>query len=255
MEMQQVVCAVLVVLLGGLLQGTVAFGFGLLSVPLLLGVGFSMPMVLAIASICTAVQSGSGVHHLSHAVPWRVVGTSFVVRSAAMLAGIWTLSRLVSNPISRIKFWVGLVMLLMVILQATWRPKPRPRLHRAWDMAAFLSSGFTGGLCSMGGPPLVLWVMAHDWTADRTRAFLFASFMSLVPLQLAVLYWTFGGDVLRGIGLGAALSPAVLLGSMAGLRIGSRLSKPLLRGVAFVVLGAIALNSMYPQVMLWAKAR
>lgn len=253
MDMEQILCALLVVLIGGILQGTVAFGFGLLSVPLLLTVGFPMPMVLAIASVCTAVQSGSGVHHLSHAVPWRIVGLSLAVRSAAMLLGIWTLRWLIGYPISHIKFWVGLVMLLMVVLQASWRPRPRAKLHGGWDWAAFLSSGFTGGLCSMGGPPLVLWVMAHDWSADRTRAFLFASFMSLVPLQLAMLYWTFGADVLRGLALGAALSPAVLLGSLIGLRIGSRLSKPLLRWVAFLVLGAIAINSMFPQAMRWLR--
>jgi uncharacterized membrane protein YfcA len=93
--------------------------------------------------------------------------------------------------------------------------------------------------------------MAHDWAADRTRAFLFAAFMSMVPLQLAVLYLTFGQDVLRGIGLGAALSPAVLVGSVIGLRTGSRFSKPVLRRVAFVVLAGIALISMFPQMLRW----
>ena len=247
-DFSQISSVALIVLFSGFLQGAVAFGFGLLSVPLLLMVGLPVPTVLAVSSLCTAVQAASGVHHLRQAVPWKDVGVCLAIRVVAMLLGIWALLALVRFPMSQIKFWIGLVTLLLVVLQASWQPRPRARLHGCWNLAAFTASGFTGGLCAIGGPPLVLWVMAHDWDAERTRAFLFASFMSLVPFQLVVLYWTFGHDVLRGMILGAALSPVVLLGSVAGLRVGARFPKPLLRRLAFLVLAAIALNAMYPQV-------
>jgi uncharacterized membrane protein YfcA len=253
MDVSQIICAVLIVLAGGFLQGTVAFGFGLLSVPLLLMVGLPMPTVLAISAVCTAFQSGNGIHHLSHAVPWKIVAYSVAVRSLTMILGVWVLSILVHHPVSLIKFWVGLVMLVMVILQAAWKPAPRARLHNGWNLAAFGVSGFTGGLCSMGGPPLVLWVMAHDWTAEKTRAFLFATFATLVPIQLALLYWTFGHDVVRGMILGTALSPVVLLGSYFGLRFGGRFSKPFLVRVAFLLLAGIALNAMFP--FIWKLLR
>lgn len=253
MDLHQAINALLIVFCAAFLQGTVAFGFGLLSVPLLLMVGLPIPAVLAISSVCTAVQSGSGVHHLRHAVPWKIVVMSVAVRAAAMALGIWVLRVLVNYPVAQLKFWVGAVMLLMVVLQAAWKPQPRARLHGGWNLAAFGASGFTGGLCSMGGPPLVLWVMAHDWTADRTRAFLFASFMSLVPIQLALLYWSFGDTVVYGMALGVAFSPVVLLGSFLGLRIGSRFSKPLLSRVAFLLLAIIAVNAMWPQIARWLR--
>jgi uncharacterized membrane protein YfcA len=188
------------------------------------------------------------VHRLRHAVPWKDVVVSVSVRAAAMLLGIGTLSRLVACPVARIKFWVGFVILLLVLLQAAWRPAPRPRLHGGWNLAAFLASGFIGGLCSMGGPPLVLWVMAHDWPAERTRAFLFASFMGIVPVQLIALYLTFGADAARGAAWGAAFSPVALLGSLLGLRVGARFSKPALIRLAFVLLVAIAMHAMYPEI-------
>lgn len=248
MDMHQIVNVLLVVLCGGFLQGTVAFGFGLFSVPLLLTIGLPLPAVLAVSSICAAVQAASGVHRLRHVVPWREVGESGVIRAGAMLLGIWVLSKVATCSVSRIRFLIGLVMLLMVLLQASWRPLPRPRLHKGWNLAAFMTSGFTGGLCSMGGPPLVLWVMAHDWTTERTRAFLFASFLSLAPLQLAVLYWTFGKDVVYGMVLGFAVSPVVFLGSLLGLHLGARFSKPFLRRLAILILVAIALNAMFPEI-------
>jgi uncharacterized membrane protein YfcA len=246
--------ALLIVLCGGLLQGTVGFGFGLLAVPLLLTAGYPMPTVLAISAICTAVQAGNGVHHLRHAVPWKLVGVTMLVRTITMLLGIWVLYTLVKGPIAGIKFWIGAVLLAFLVLQAAWQPKPREKIHPAWGAAAFLGSGFTGGLCSMGGPPLVLWVMAHDWPTDRTRGFLFASFVTMVPVQLAALYWTFGHDVLRGMWLGAILAPGVLLGSVLGLRIGNRLSRRWLRVTAFGILTIIAITAMWPQVARWMRA-
>lgn len=251
--MHQAGNAALVVLCGGMLQGTVAFGFGLFSVPLLLMSGFSVPQVLAISLVGSAVQSGSGVHHLRRAVPWQDVGVSVAVRAVAMLVGVWVLSVLVNHPTTQMNFWIGLVVLLLVALQTFCQPQPQSKLHIGWNLAAFLASGFTGGLCSMGGPPLVLWVMARDWTPERTRAFLFASFLSLVPLQLAVLYWTFGDDVVVGLAWGFALSPVVLFGSLLGLRLGARFSKPCLSKLAFLLLAAIALNAMFPQV--WRMAQ
>lgn len=66
-----------------------------------------MASALAIAAICTAVQAGNGVHHLRHAVPWKHVGISFVVRGAATCLGTWALRVLVNYPVSRIKSCIG----------------------------------------------------------------------------------------------------------------------------------------------------
>jgi len=129
MDLTHLLGILLIVLFSGFLQGTVAFGFGLLSVPLLLMVGLPVPAVLALSAVCTAVQAGSGVHHLRQSVPWKDVGVCLAVRVVAMLLGIWVLSALVRSPTGQIKFWIGFVILFFVVLQASWRPHPRPRLH------------------------------------------------------------------------------------------------------------------------------
>lgn len=254
MDVGQIIVAVLVVFFSGLLQGTVAFGFALLSVPLLLMAGFTPPIVMTITSVCSAVQSGSGVHHLRESVPWKYVGASVAVRAVTMVLGIWVLHALVDRPVAGINFWIGLVLLVLVLLLASWRPVPKARLNGAWNLIAFGASGFTGGLCSMDGPPLVLWVMAHDWTVERTRAFLFAAFLCVVPIQMTLLYLVFGNCVLQGIAWGAALAPAGLLGSLIGLRVGSRFSKPLLRRLAYALLIVIAVSAMCPYVWRWLRA-
>ena len=43
-------------------------------------------------------------------------------------------------------------------------------------MVRVLPGWFLLGLCGMGGPVMVLWVLAHDWPMNKARAFLFFLF-------------------------------------------------------------------------------
>jgi len=253
MDPHVIALAALILFLGALLQGAIAFGISLFATPLLLAIGVPLPMALATMSLATAIQSASGAHDLRRTVPWRRVGATLPYRLAGLMAGLWTLRRLAAASPAAIRFWVGFAMLALTLLQSVWRPTPRPRLHPAWDAAALLTSGFCAGLVSMGGPALVLWVMAHDWDARSTRGFLFASFLCLVPVQLALLYRAFGAPVLRGLALAAILAPAILAGSLIGLRLGRRISKPLLLRMAYAVLVLIALNAMAPRAREWLR--
>ncbi len=253
MDSHVIALSALILFLGALMQGAIAFGISLFATPLLLMIGIPLPTVLAAMSVATALQSAGGAHGLRHAVPWRRVALALPYRLAGLLAGLWALRHLADASPAAIRFWVGLALLALTLLKIAWRPRPRPRLHPAWDAAALLASGFCAGLISMGGPALVLWVMAHDWDARSTRGFLFASFLCLVPVQLALLYRSFGAPVLHGLALSAMLSPAILAGSVIGLRIGNRFSKPLLLRLVYAALILIALNAMAPRARAWLQ--
>lgn len=104
---------------GGCLQGIVGFGLGLFCVPLLLNVGLirvrgAGPRIHK----STAIQTVNGAHHLRHAIPWRVMGFSLLIRAAAMILGIALLRILTDYSIPSLKFWVGVVMLALVATQA-----------------------------------------------------------------------------------------------------------------------------------------
>jgi uncharacterized membrane protein YfcA len=98
----------------------------------------------------------------------------------------------------------------------------------------------------MGGPPLVLWVTAHNWTADQMRAFLFACFMSIAPFQMVAYYWNFGNQIIYGVLLAIIFLPIVLLGSSLGLQIGTHFSKGVLKNLAFSLLIIISISVMLP---------
>ena len=96
----------------------------------------------------------------------------------------------------------------------------------------------------MGGPPLVLWVTAHDWTSKRMRGTLFTLFFLTTPAQLYFFAHRFGHELWQTAGLGLGLFPVVLLGTLPGLWIGSRFSSEVLRKLAFGLLAVIAIYAI-----------
>jgi len=105
-------------------------------------------------------------------------------------------------------------------------------------------SGTMAGLAGMGGPPAVMWVMAHTWESAKSRVTLWMLFIGLAPIQLLFLTIQFGEDVPRAAGTGILLAPACLLGLIPGLWIGKRLSAKQLRILAEVLLLGISTSAI-----------
>jgi uncharacterized membrane protein YfcA len=139
---------------------------------------------------------------------------------------------------------VGCVVLGIVVLQRLWRVTPQPRLHPAWEWIAFGMGGFLLGLCGMGGPMMALWVLAHDWTMNRARAFLYFVFVTGLPAQAFFLWLAFGTEILRSMLLGLVMLPAVVGGLYAGLYLSRLIPDRVLRSVSFGVLALIAISAI-----------
>lgn len=234
----------LVICLATILQSAVGFGSGLFAIPLLIWIGLPLPKAITVACVCSFLLSAVGAAHLRSAVPWRAAAAATAVRLAALSAGLFILWKLMALSVSDIKLVVGAILCVLVTVHLTVRARPRAAVHWLWGALAFSTSGLLLGICGMGGPPLVLWTLAHDWPAEKTRGFLFAVFGTSVPIQLILLYTMFGVDILRAAGIAALLVPAILLGVAIGLPLGNRIPKRVLRVIAYVILFVIGLNSV-----------
>lgn len=78
----------------------------------------------------------------------------------------------------------------------------------------------------------------------KTRGFLFGVFAMSIPVQLVLLYITFGTPVFRFAAIGVALSPVVYLGAAVGLPLGDRMGRARLRGIAYAILFLIGLSAV-----------
>lgn len=106
----------------------------------------------------------------------------------------------------------------------------------------------------MGGPPLVLWSLAHKWSVEKTRGFLFVVAAASIPFQIFLLYISFGVDILRGILIALLAAPAVFLGAKIGMPIGNQMSKNVLNRIVYLILLVVGISSVAPSILqyLWS---
>ena len=195
------------------------------------------------------IQTSIAVAKLRHHVPWRAVVSAGVVRTATMVPGVMLLRHLAEASLSEIRLAVGCIVLGSVTVECLGRGRTKASLHPAWGVVAFSASGLLFGACAIGGPPLVLWAMAHPWSNRMTRAFLYAVFMTTLPMGLALWFAVRGEPVLWGALTGALMFPVVMLGSALGLRLGDNWSKQLLRRIVYGLLIVIAVNAIGPKLI------
>jgi uncharacterized protein len=238
---------VVTIFLGGVLQGAIGFAYGLFATPIMVWMGIPLPTTVVIVATCMYVQSGLGLWYLRAAVPWREACLATAVRLPTMVVGILLLRHLALLKEGEVKLVVGVIICLLVGIQSIFKVKPVEKVHRAWAALAFLTSGLLTGISGMGGPPLVMWVMAHNWSNEKTRSFLFAVSLLSLCFQIPALYIAFGTEILRGILTGLLLTPVVYLGSKVGIPLGNRMPKPMLRNMAYLVLAIIGLSTVFQQ--------
>ena len=190
------------------------------------------------------IQAIIGARKLHASVPWRLSLTGTAIRFTGVIVGVFLLTRLAILNTDHIRMVIGGILCLLVAIQILWRPQPLKSMHWSWAGLAFITSGLLVGVCGMGGPPLVLWLMAHDWSTQRTRGFLFAVFATSIPLQIAIMSLGFGTSIFRDVAIGIAFLPLVFLGTVIGLPIGNRMSKENLRRIAYAILLVIGVSAM-----------
>lgn len=243
MDPQFVILAGLILIAGSMLQGAVGFGFGMFAIPLIMLLGAESYQAIAILSICGSVQTISGVISLRKHIHWRQVGWVAAIACAVLPLGVLTQEAIVSVGGDHIRQVLGVVILSALIIQQLWHIEPRERVHPAWGVLAAGLCGFLAGLAGMGGPPLVMWVMAHQWSNPRIRATLWSVFLGLTPFQLFFLFRQFGGEsILPAMQSGLLLAPITLLGVYPGIWLGNRIPRDALRRLVF---GLLAIISVY----------
>ncbi|MFN3168581.1 MAG: TSUP family transporter [Phycisphaeraceae bacterium] len=235
-----------VVLFAALVQAAVGFGAGMIIVPVLIWAGLPIEHALAVMSAAVCGQLTVKLWRYRREVPWReVVWPMGTARLIGYVPGFVLLWLLAGASTAVVKQAVGATVLLALAMQAGLRVEPRERLATGWAWLAGIAGGATAGAVGMGGPPLVLWVVAHDWPGKQARLFLWASFWATMPLQLGVLIILFHPieqAVLMGVGL--ATLPAALLGTAGGLWVGHRIPRRQLRWMMIGLLVVLGVGSL-----------
>jgi uncharacterized membrane protein YfcA len=206
----EVVAATLVVVVGACVQGSMGFGLGLLSAPLLALVEPDLvpgPVIFASLPLSLLVAWRERASFDLGEVRWAVTG-----RLPGTVAGAFAVAAL---PDRGLALLFGVVVLGAVGLSvAGWDVRPTaPTL-----VAAGAASGFMGTATSIGGPPIAL-VYQHS-TGPRLRSILATYFVFGALFSLGSLT-AFGEFARRELGLGLWLLPGMAVGYLLS-RVASR---------------------------------
>jgi uncharacterized protein len=243
-SLSQYAAVSLILFAGSIVQGAVGFAAGLFGIPLLVIAGISFPDAVAISLAASAPQNVIPAWLLRREIDFRAALRPALLRIALLPLGVLALDLVSRHGESLASQLVGAVVLTIVAVQRGFSAKPRERLHPVWEWTAFSLSGLLLGFCGMGGPPMVLWVLAHDWPMNRARAFLFfLAAMSVIP-QALFLWLRFGNTAVDAMLMGAAATPAVLVGLWCGLYLGRLVPDRALRRLSIAMLVLIAASAI-----------
>lgn len=234
----------LVLFCAATLQSAVGFGFGMLSIPLLFRLGYSLSEAIAMALSAVLIQGLTGLAKMYKDVPWRPTLMASGLRIVGIPLGIVGLNYIGSAEKAQVKQFVGAAILAMVVLRLLWKvPDKVPSSW--WQPPTFLSSGFLVGLIGMGGPPLVLWVTAQHWKPRATRSFLIAVFLLTLPPNLILLVKMVGYQTWPAMVRGFLFGPLVIVGALLGVWLGDKLDKDQLTKLAYGILALLGLGSLF----------
>jgi uncharacterized membrane protein YfcA len=240
--------AAAVLFTGAVLQSAAGFGFGLFAVPALLVLGFPLPQAVMLCVVGSAVQKVLAVWSLREHVPWK--GLRLVVAYGLLTfpLGLWLMFHLTEAGKGVAGAVVAVLILGLLLLRRGVFPEEREHVPAVWGISAGAVSGVLNGLANIGGPPVVLWSLAHKWSNPRLRITTLAQSLVFVPFQMVLIPVMFGAPALNALLWGLAFSPLVILGTRAGLFLGNRVPVPLLRLGMEILLVLMAVSAARP---LW----
>ena len=222
--------ALLAVIAGAVVMGTVSFGFGLVVSPFLLLFLEAQPTVVVVNSligILLAMVLARTWRHLD----LKTSGGLVLGGLAATPLGVLALNATDADTLTII---IAVVILCLGLFSLTNVELPLAQRRMAGPVFGFLTSLAVTTL-SIGGPLAAIYAIAQRWEPQRVRAALALFFMS-ADIAAFALYSATGlvtRDTLANIGV---LLPGLIVGFAISGMVVSRLDERIFR---YVVIGVI----------------
>jgi uncharacterized protein len=235
-------------LVAGLVDA-VAGGGGVLTMPVLLNLGFPVPLALGTNKLQASFGSVSAAVHYVRGgvVSFRACLPGATVTFLASLTGAWTVQRVDSALLGDVIPWLLAVILVYTVVKPRVGEHPGRELlpAGAFFLAAGLLLGFYDGFFGPGVGSF--WTIALVALMGRTlvRATGETKVMNAASNLAALLGFALGGQIALGVGL------VMGAGQVVGARIGARLV--MTRGARFVKPVFVTMVAAVLARLLWVR--
>jgi len=206
--------------------------------------GFPLPETVIIIVVGAGVQKIAAISQLWKAADWKGQAPYMVIGLVSLPLGVYCLYQvsLLSQPF--VKQIIGFLVLVLLLLQWQGMIKSREKVSPVWGYTAGFFSGFLNGLANIGGPPLVLWILAHRWSNEKMRVTPIAFSIVFLPPQVFFMGLAFGSRMWDPLLKAILMTPLVLLGTWVGLKMGEKISEVHLRIYMRLLLLFIAISAI-----------
>jgi uncharacterized membrane protein YfcA len=226
--------AVAVGVAAGVIRGITGFGGAMVMTPplaLLLGPQLTVPAVLLLESIAATpmlVQTRALVR-------WRVIGPILLATCVTVPVGGYILVN--ADPQALRRAIAAIVIVFSLLLLRGWRYTGAHRLGTGLGLGAL--SGTMLGATSIGGPPVILYLLSGPDRIETTRANL-TLFVAVGSLAGIVMLWARDVLGLRAALTALLLAPAYYGGLVVGTRLFSRFNETRFRQLTLLLLIAVS---------------
>lgn len=222
------------VLIGGIMRGFAGFGSAMLFAPIfsvLMTPAHMVPLVVTLE-----IPMGFVLFlETRRETDWGMVVPMGLAAMVAMPLGIWLL---VSADSRALTIGISVAILLFVgVLMTGWRYRgPRP-----WPLTVGIgaASGVMMATSSVGGPPVLLYMLAADHPARTIRANVIAYFCLTILVLMVMVFWA-SPTALGAIIDAAILFPVMMIGVWIGMRLAGRANDRVFRWISYAFITAAA---------------
>ena len=218
----------------GVIRGITGFGGAMVMSPplaLLLGPILAVPIVLLLESLAATPM----LRATRPLVRWPVIGP--IMLAACITAPLGTYVLLQVEPQLMRRVIAAVVIVFSLMLLRGWRYSGAQRLSTSLGLGGL--SGAMVGATGMGGPPVILYLLAGPDPIETTRANL-TYFVWAIALASFVSLWLSGAVGADGLWLALMLTPGYYLGMLAGTRLFSRFNDTRFRQFTLIFMMAVA---------------
>ncbi|MDF1720945.1 MAG: sulfite exporter TauE/SafE family protein [Minwuia sp.] len=222
----------------GLMRGFAGFGSGMVMAPVL-AILYSPAEAVLIITVMEIVVSIQLVPRALPDVQWDFLRPLVLAAFVGMPIGTWLLTSV--DPALITRFIAVLVMIFVIVLAVGWRYQGPKRL-----LPTIAIGGVAGTLVtstSVGGPPVLLYILSGQDSARTSRANIIL-FFALCNLVVPIFFYLQGLLAVDVIVRALVICPGYVTGAWVGSRLFRESSEHVYRRVALIFLTCIALYGL-----------
>lgn len=225
-----IILASLVLLFANAVQGLSGFGRGLVAAPLLtlfMPANMVIPVLIFLALI-------SGIYMLKKTAKYSNIKEIWIMIVFSVIGTTIGVNTLSSINVSSLKLILGIVVVGFAIIMSTGLKLKIKENLLSYSIVGSIS-GFLGGLASVGGPPIVLFLQNQEHDKNRFRGNLSVFFFcgNLTAIANLFIFKLVTSEVIT---YSLWLIPASIVGAIVGNLISKKVEEKNFKIIVYVIL-------------------